>query len=225
MMATIDLYRDLESKYNDRIAELRNKQTILEASLSEAYASYTEAIASEVNPEGKGSPKLTAKAREAIENIKAELKDIQERVEVLEGLKQDKLKALFPSILKEYSVYSQEVYDKQMEEGQKLKELRCQVLLKAKQVHDIGRQARNLYQDISNMAMELGVEFKVRYNAPNLPMTANFEGVFQPLIALPNEVTEAVQLGKVANFVKYYEKTGKFVPEDIARNELEKGVN
>lgn len=218
MTKAIQTFKETKEHYDGIVQAIVKELTDLQVQLAQARGKYEDLVVQEV--EGKVKKETVTKARKQIEDLKEAIAQAEERRDIAQRIRNDKLQAIFPDVAREYIQYQQEIYDKQLAEAQELKKLRCQVLLKAKELHDIGRECRNLYQEISNIAMELGTEFKVRYNTPSLPMTANFNGVFQPLVALPNEVIEAYKLGKVPAFVRYFELTRKLIPEDLASQKL-----
>lgn len=212
MKKAIQTFKETKEHYEKIVQAIVVEITELQVKLAQAQGQYEQAVIGAI--EGTVKKEAVAKVRKEIADLKEQEANAQERKRIAVRIRNKKLQEIFPQVAQEYIAYQQEVYDKQLEEAQKLKALRCEVLLKAKDIYDMGRESRNLYQDISNIATELGTEFKVRYNTPRLPLEFVGGNRAEHLLAMPTEAREALLSGVVPAFVEYYHRTGELVRDD-----------
>lgn len=222
-MSKLELYKDLEQKYDSKIIELRNMRISLLGQLTQAHEAFSQAIASELDPEQKGNARMTAKAKEAIEKVKGEIKDIDERLTVLEQLKQDKLTQLFPSIVKEFNQLNNESITQIEREAEALKCHKADFLLHLVKLHNMGQDAKDMFYTLQGVSNQLGIPFRERCYMPTINMTFVGNGCDKAYAPTDGEISRAYGLGQVELWIQWYAKTGDIVSNEEARQLLKGG--
>lgn len=219
-MTALDSFKEIKAKYDDIISTILNEKVSLETQIPQAKIDHEQAVMNQVESSTKVTKDATLKAKNNIVDLKQGVADAEERLSIAKRIRNQRLKEIFPSVQQEFIEYQQSVSDEILAEADKLKELRCQFLLKAKELHDKALEARSLHNDIGGLANEFGGEFKTRLTLPQLNFVSNFSGTYSHLAPLPQECTQAYGLGIVPAFVEYFALTGDLLEDNQARQKL-----
>lgn len=209
-------FQKVNVKYSKIVSELNAKKQEQTQALYVAKNELNKALLADIEGSTKATKDDVAKMKKDIQALQESLSDADQRIDLASEARNQKLKAIFPDVAKEYSVYSQEIHQSIMDDADELKIIRAEFLLKCQELHNRTKQAQSLHSEISSHARIVNIPFNVRLDMPVLNMTSNYAGVSAHLAPLQNEVTQAYQLGQVPAFVELFGITGELVENNKA---------
>lgn len=221
-------FNEINEKFNEKlqVAEI-NKQE-LTTEFYKAQTHYKEMQYLCVEENSSGNKQKQTKAYKALNDVRQQVKEADEHIELVKEVKNNKLKDAFPKVEAELKASHEQAKQDVEAELDSLKKLRCDIVLKALELKDKFTEVNAKSNEIHSLAREIGIDFKFNGDLPSINLHNNYGGNDKAYAPSQQEVIEAYHRGTVAPFIRYYGETGNLVSDADAstyfRNKNKKDV-
>lgn len=222
-MEKFNQYDQLNNEYETKLQQFKNERAEIYIKLEQAQQAYRQVRIDGLESSTKTAKDTVVKARNVLEGLRVELVELDEQIALLEEVRADRLRQLYPELEGEFEQIHQKVVADIQAKMVELKKIRCEYVLKCVELHQMGLEASEAFTRLHYTGNKLGVDFKHRLTMPSINLTSTYFGNDAPLAPLPDEVMIAYNTGKVQPFIKYYGLTGELVDNKTASERLAKG--
>lgn len=222
-MKKFEQLEQLSREFDEKLARLQSQKRKVKQELAEARDAYQQIRINNFDNDSREALNEVVNAQKPVKDLERFLDVIDDQLELLEQARKQRLVKLLPDVVEEFNKIYNNTYAEIEKRGMELKKLRCEYLLKCRDLYEMGNNGRIAYNKLQNISRMLGVKFDQRFELPVLNLTSTYAGLDAPLAPLPNEVNEAYRLGIVPAFVEYYWLTGEIVPSHIADERIQRG--
>lgn len=223
-MESMTKFDQLLADHEAKRADLQAVKRDMENELQEAREVLKQAMITSLDVDTKTARVAIAKAKKTVEDLETELEDMDERLELLTEVNNERLWELYPQLVEDFTKAHNEATAEILNKALELKKLRCEFILKARELGRIGGTAGEAYSRLERAKKMLDIKERHWFSLPTLNLTSSLEGIDKPLAPSETEVKRAYGSGAVEPFIEYYGKAGELVSNQEARKRLTEGA-
>lgn len=218
-MKNLQRFNEMQETFNAKLQEAQQQKAELTKQFHEQQSRLKEAQYQVVMEGTSGAKQSATKAKVRMNELTAQVREIDEQLTLIEQVKNEQLQDILPSIIEEYKAQKQKVEHKHEKELQELQRLGFEYLLKANELGQAFQQVDNIGHDVEKYARKFGYKFKhygthkknlyygeserVTNEKGNVTIRSEF-----PIGITENEIKNAYLNGKLPAKVLYYKETG-----------------
>lgn len=189
--------------WRDTANELQRKLRDLPVELKQLQMDYADPMADKVDV------RTINRIRVDIDNCNRQLEDANQRIEMLEKRKFERLEALVPDVCAEYNETTwKNATLKIQAEMKSIREQKAIFLVNLTRLHKMGDEARREYENIKQTCGLYGTPSIRQFVLPEFEMLSTYSGLDRPCCPTESEIKNAYFYAKVPYWVAIYERTG-----------------
>jgi acylphosphatase len=212
MFKELEQFNAVTEKVNGKLFDLQQEKQQKEAEKGESDRAYRQMLNDDTMGEAKHTTAEITKSKRKSEDLDRDIRDVQDRIDVIIMGRDEKLKDLVPALKNGRDREVGSAVDEMRVKMEELREYRAQYMLKVKEIHDAKRRVREIDSEFKSAARLITNEYDrefVHYPATNLFDTTS--GDDKALGILQREVDQVISTGILPPWIQYYAETGKVV--------------
>jgi len=215
-------FHETRERFVAKIKELENDKADLVAKIVKAREMYEIALIDDVDEGSRKTQAELSKYLRQAEDLEKQVRDITKRIAHVEQLKNEKLLKLLPGLHQARNTAIEQQRGKVLDCEKGALEIKAKTILYFRDLNKPIQEAARVDMEFKTACHLAGDHTYDRdwLHMPTLNLTSTYTGRYAPLAALPQDLTEAYNLGKIPAFVRLYELTGEILPEDKAAEKL-----
>ena len=209
-------------KFDARVKQLESEKADIEAKIAKAREMYEISLIDDIDDGNRKTQAELSKHLRQAEDLEKQVRDITKRVAHVNQLKNEKLREMLPELHQARNAALEQKRKEVLDCANGAFELKAKTILYFRDLHKPIVEASQVDGNFKTACHLAGDHSYDRdwLSMPTLNLTSTYTGRYDPLVALPQDLTDAFHFGKIPAFVRLYELTGEVLSQDAAIKRL-----